>query len=92
MSENYMEKMKELGISEEVVNQVLAVAKRMDDKGLVNSFAGNISAKVDGKIYITPTGQNKGLLTPEKIAVVNRDGERIFGMKESQPSDRDNGE
>ena len=36
MSENYMEKMKELGISEEVVNQVLAVAKRMDDKGLVN--------------------------------------------------------
>ena len=59
MSEHYMEKMKELGISEEVVNQVLAVAKRMDDKGLVNSFAGNISAKVDGKIYITPTGQIK---------------------------------
>lgn len=78
MSENYMEKMKELGISEEVVNQVLAVAKRMDDKGLVNSFAGNISAKVDGKIYITPTGQNKGLLTPEKIAVVNQDGEAHF--------------
>ena len=47
MSEHYMEKMKELGISEEVVNQVLAVAKRMDDKGLVNSFAGNISAKPD---------------------------------------------
>ena len=83
MSEHYMEKMKELGISAEVVNQVLAVAKRMDDKGLVNSFAGNISAKVDGKIYITPTGQNKGLLTPEKIAVVNQDGERIFGMKET---------
>ena len=27
MSENYMEKMKELGISEEVVNQVLADRK-----------------------------------------------------------------
>ena len=55
--------------------------KRMDKKGLVNSFAGNISAKVNGKIYITPTGQNKGLLTPEKIAVVNENGERIWGMK-----------
>lgn len=83
MSGTYRERMKELGISEEVVHQVLAVAKRMDDKGLVNSFAGNISAKADGKIYITPTGQNKGLLTPEKIAVVNQDGERIFGMKET---------
>ena len=48
-------KMRELGISEEAVEEVLFVAKRMDDKGLVNSFAGNISTKRDGKIYITPT-------------------------------------
>ena len=76
-------KMRELGISEEAVEEVLFVAKRMDDKGLVNSFAGNISTKRDGKIYITPTGQNKGMLTPEKIAVINKDGERIWGMKET---------
>ena len=76
-------KMRELGISEEAVEEVLFVAKRMDDKGLVNSFAGNISTKRDGKIYITPTGQNKGMLTPEKIAVINEDGERIWGMKET---------
>lgn len=83
MSEETKKKMVELGISEEVINQVLFVAKRMDAKGLVNSFAGNISAKVDGKIYITPTGQNKGLLTAEKLAVVNGDGQRIWGMKET---------
>lgn len=83
MSEETKKKMVELGISEEVINQVLFVAKRMDAKGLVNSFAGNISAKVDGKIYITPTGQNKGLLTAEKLAVVNEDGQRIWGMKET---------
>ncbi|MDO4323311.1 MAG: class II aldolase/adducin family protein [Lachnospiraceae bacterium] len=76
-------KMRELNISEEAINEVLFVAKRMDDKGLVNSFAGNISTKRDGLIYITPTGQNKGLLTPEKIAVVNEQGERIWGMKET---------
>lgn len=76
-------RMKELGISEETMQEVLFVAKRMDEKGLVNSFAGNISAKKDGKIYITPTGQNKGLLNMEKIAVVNEEGKRIWGMKET---------
>ena len=83
MTDENRKKMQELGISEDVINQVLFVAKRMDDKGLVNSFTGNISAKVDGKIYITPTGQNKGLLTPEKIAVIDQNGERIWGMKET---------
>ena len=81
--EEMRKKMKELGISEEAINEVLFVAKRMDEKGLVNSFAGNISTKKDGKIYITPTGQNKALLTPEKIAVVNEEGKRIWGMKET---------
>lgn len=83
MEGNYSEKMKELGICREVVEQVLAAAKRMDGKGLVNSFAGNISARAEGKIYITPTGQNKGLLTPEKIAVIDPSGRRIWGMKET---------
>ena len=77
------EKMEKLGISEESINEVLFVAKRMDDKGLVNSFAGNISTKKDGKIYITPTGQNKALLTAEKVAVIDENGDRIWGMKET---------
>ncbi|HIR13006.1 MAG TPA: class II aldolase/adducin family protein [Candidatus Choladousia intestinavium] len=81
--DNMKEKMLELGISEEAIHEVLFVAKRMDEKGLVNSFAGNISTKKDGKIYITPTGQNKGILTPEKIAVVDENGKRIWGMKET---------
>lgn len=83
MTEENRRKIQQMGISEEVINQVLFVAKRMDDKGLVNSFAGNISAKAGGKIYITPTGQNKGLLTPEKIAVIDENGKRIWGMKET---------
>lgn len=83
MNEDMKKKMEDLGICEEAIEQVLMVAKRMDQKGLVNSFAGNISTKVDGKIYITPTGQNKAFLTPEKISVINPNGERIWGMKET---------
>jgi len=81
--EDMKKRMQEAGVSEEAIKEVLMVAKRMDEKGLVNSFAGNISAKKDGKIYITPTGQNKALLTPDKIAVVDEDGQRIWGMKET---------
>lgn len=77
------ERMQKAGVSSDAIDEVLMVAKRMDEKGLVNSFAGNISTKKDGKIYITPTGQNKALLTPEKIAVVKENGERIWGMKET---------
>ena len=52
-----------MNINMDVIREVMAVAKRLDEKTLVNTFEGNISAKVDGKIYITPTTKNKGLLT-----------------------------
>ena len=79
--ENIREQMEKLEISSEAINEVLFVAKRMDDKGLVNSFAGNISTKKDGKIYITPTGQNKGLTyTGKKLQVINEDGRKNLGI------------
>ena len=75
--------MKKIDINEQAISDVIYVAKRLDQKNLVNAFSGNISAKVDGKIYITPTGQNKGELTPEKIAVIDENGNRIHGLKET---------
>ena len=48
-----------MNINMDVIREVMAVAKRLDEKTLVNTFEGNISAKVDGKIYITPTTKNK---------------------------------
>ena len=61
------------------IREVMAVAKRLDEKTLVNTFEGNISAKVDGKIYITPTTKNKGLLTEDMIAVMDENGNQIHG-------------
>ena len=55
--ENIREQMEKLEISSEAINEVLFVAKRMDDKGLVNSFAGNISTKKDGKICLLYTSR-----------------------------------
>lgn len=63
----------------QLICEVLAVAKRLDEKNLVNAFEGNISAKKDGLVYITPTGKNKALLTEDMIAVIGEDGTQIQG-------------
>lgn len=61
------------------IKEVLEVAKRLDEKNLVNAYEGNISVKRDGLIYITPTGKNKAFLTEEMIAVIDETGRQIGG-------------
>jgi len=51
--------------------QVVQFAKLMYDKGLVNSFEGNISVKHEGRIYITPGSVHKGMLTEDMIVVLD---------------------
>lgn len=65
----------------EAIREVIAVSKRLDEKGMVNAFEGNIStkSKKDGLIYITPTGKNKALYTEDMIAVIDEDGDWVGG-------------
>ena len=62
-----------------LVEELLQVAHRLDEKNLVNAYEGNISIRKDGLIYITPTGKNKAFLTKEMIAVVDENGQQIAG-------------
>lgn len=52
-----------------------------EEKGLVNSFEGNLSLidRQTGNIYITPSHKMKSLLTPEQICVVAPSGQQIGG-------------
>lgn len=52
------------------IKEILEVCKRLDSRGLVNAYEGNVSIKRDGYIYITPSGQNKAFLAEEKIVVL----------------------
>lgn len=60
--------------------EVVFYAKLLDEKGLVNSLEGNISVldRTEGKLYITPSGKRKSLLTPDMIAVMRGD-EQVGG-------------
>lgn len=71
-----------MGIDLHVIHDIIDVAKRLDDKGLVNAFEGNVSVKKDGYLYITPSGKSKVTLTPEKICVFDETGKQISGIYE----------
>ena len=67
-------------IDNTAIEDVIRVSKRLDGKGLVNAFEGNISVLKDGLIYITPSGKSKETLTPDKICVVDEDGNQLSGV------------
>ncbi|MGH9458389.1 MAG: class II aldolase/adducin family protein [Thermoanaerobaculia bacterium] len=54
---------------------LIAVARRLDAKGILTASDGNLSALLDdGAILITPSGCCKGLVTEEDLVVVDADG------------------
>ena len=53
-----------------IIDDILAVCRRLDQKGLVNAYEGNVSALQNGLLYITPTKMNKAFLNQETICVL----------------------
>jgi ribulose-5-phosphate 4-epimerase/fuculose-1-phosphate aldolase len=68
----------------QVKQAIVRVARRLDDKGILTSTDGNLSALLDdGGTLITPSGSCKGLLEPEKIVRLFRDGSVRAGKPSS---------
>ena len=64
---------------------MVKVARRLDDKGILTSTDGNLSALLDdGGTLITPSGSCKGLLEPEQIVRLFRDGSPRAGKPSSE--------
>lgn len=61
--------------------ELISIAGLAEQKGFVNAYEGNISIidRITGNVYITPSGTRKLTLTPDQIAVVDRDGNQIAG-------------
>ena len=66
-------------IDKDAIREILLVAKRLDEKQLLNAVEGNISIKRDGLIYVTPSARNKAFLTEEMIAFTDLVGNQIGG-------------
>jgi len=59
--------------------EMVAIGRKMADRGLVSGTDGNLSVRLpDGLILTTPTGRRKGELRPDELVVVDGDG-RVIG-------------
>ena len=68
--------------AEHVKKDVLATAKEMLRKGLVEGTAGNISARMpDGSVCITPSSIDYEAMTLEDLVLIDLDGEVVEGDK-----------
>ena len=63
-------------------SQVAAAARRIAAEGLVKGTAGNLSARRDDRVAVTPTGARLETLEPEQVTVVDMDGQVVEGELE----------
>jgi len=67
---------------QEVHEAVLAAAKKMYAKGLVEGTAGNVSGRLsDGNVAMTPSSLSYEAMTLEDLVVVDLDGEQLSGER-----------
>jgi L-fuculose-phosphate aldolase len=59
--------------------QVAAAARRLAAAGLVAGTSGNISARLDDRVAITPTGGVLAEMEPEHVTVVDLEGDVLDG-------------
>jgi L-fuculose-phosphate aldolase len=59
--------------------QVAAAARRLAAAGLVAGTSGNISARLDDRVAITPTGGVLAEMQPEHVTVVDLEGDVLDG-------------
>lgn len=61
--------------------EIVAAMVAMDEKGLNHGTAGNVSARIEGGMLVTPSGVPAHLLTPDSIVRMNFDGDHEGTMR-----------
>ncbi len=70
---------------DEAAAEICRVGRSLFERGYVHATAGNISVKLDdGHFLITPTDACLGTLQPERLALVDADGQQLSGDRASK--------
>lgn len=68
---------------EQTGQDIVAVCRRMYEKGWVAANDGNVSARIDAcRILCTPTGLSKGGVREEDLIICDLDGRRLQGSRD----------
>lgn len=64
-------------------DDIVQIGRLVFEKGWVAANDGNISIRLDGeRILATPTGMCKGMMQPDDLIVLDRQGRKISGRRE----------
>jgi len=66
----------------DVKTQIVDVGRRLYENRFIAAGDGNISARVDGRLYFTPTATCKGFLVPDDIVTTDLEGRKLEGKRE----------
>lgn len=73
---------------QKIREEIVAIAKRCYERGLLVAGDGNISVRVaPDRLIATPSGVSKGWMTPEMMVVVNLEGQPLESSKYSVSSE-----
>jgi len=61
--------------------EIISIAQRMNSSGLTPGKSGNVSARTEAGMLITPTGMAYGELKPSDIVAVRIDGSAMAGQR-----------
>ena len=64
----------------EIKKSIVDVAQMLNRKGLVGTYEGNISVKDGDRVYLTPSGHSKELLTEGQIIITDLEGNLLEGQ------------
>lgn len=68
--------------SQKIKTQIVEISKRLYQKGFVVANEGNVSAKLNQRVIVTPTMKCKGFLTVKDLVTVDFMGRKIGGELE----------
>jgi ribulose-5-phosphate 4-epimerase/fuculose-1-phosphate aldolase len=60
-------------------NELVRLARSLHERGLTRGTSGNLSARVDGGVLVTPTNASLGELRTDDLALVSYAGEHLSG-------------
>ena len=64
--------------------EIAEIGRRLHQQGFVAGTDGNLSVRIDSeRILATPTGMSKGMLLPEDLGLVDRQGNKLSGLREA---------
>jgi methylthioribulose-1-phosphate dehydratase len=61
------------------IDELCATARTCFTRGWVPATSGNFSVRSGGRIFITPTGLDKGMLTPADLLEIDLEGRAVSG-------------